>query len=148
MTRSSIFTLCAVLAAGCARDASTANRGVEGPANKTTTGTAKTIVLVHGAFADGSSWDRVVPILEGNGYNVVAVHQPLTSLADARHAQTGFEALDGSMARCLADPAPQFRKVIDPYQVRPVRPDRSRPVGGTVRQKPGARSSQAEPGGA
>ena len=45
--------------------------------------TAKpTIVLVHGAFADGSSWARVIPILEDNGYAVIAVQNPLTSLAD------------------------------------------------------------------
>jgi pimeloyl-ACP methyl ester carboxylesterase len=43
---------------------------------------ARTIVLVHGAFADGSSWDKVVPILQAGGYNVVAVHEPLSSLAD------------------------------------------------------------------
>lgn len=41
-----------------------------------------TIVLVHGAFADGSSWVKVIPILERDGYNVIAVQNPLTSLAD------------------------------------------------------------------
>ena len=41
-----------------------------------------TIVLVHGAFADGSSWARVIPLLEGDGYAVIAVQNPLTSLAD------------------------------------------------------------------
>jgi pimeloyl-ACP methyl ester carboxylesterase len=40
------------------------------------------IVLVHGAWADGSSWDSVVPILAKKGYQVVAVHLPLTSTAD------------------------------------------------------------------
>jgi len=40
------------------------------------------IVLVHGAFADGSSWDRVVPLLQAQGYRVVAVHEPLTSLSE------------------------------------------------------------------
>jgi pimeloyl-ACP methyl ester carboxylesterase len=42
----------------------------------------KNIVLVHGAFADGSSWAKVIPILEAEGYHVVAVQNPLTSLAD------------------------------------------------------------------
>jgi pimeloyl-ACP methyl ester carboxylesterase len=42
----------------------------------------KTIVLVHGAFADGSSWDKVFPLLAAKGYNVVAVHEPFTSFAD------------------------------------------------------------------
>jgi pimeloyl-ACP methyl ester carboxylesterase len=41
-----------------------------------------TVVLVHGAFADGSSWSRVIPILESEGYTVIAVQNPLTSLAD------------------------------------------------------------------
>lgn len=44
--------------------------------------TVKTIVLVHGAFADGSSWSKVIPLLEAKGFNVIAVQNPLTSLAD------------------------------------------------------------------
>src|SRR5580704_6771486 len=42
----------------------------------------KNIVLVHGAFADGSSWSKVIPLLVAKGYNVIAVQNPLTSLAD------------------------------------------------------------------
>jgi len=42
----------------------------------------KNIVLVHGAFADGSSWSKVIPLLQGQGYNVIAVQNPLSSLAD------------------------------------------------------------------
>ena len=42
----------------------------------------RSIVLVHGAFADGSCWDRVVPLLERTGVKVVSVHAPLTSLSD------------------------------------------------------------------
>ncbi|WER47493.1 alpha/beta hydrolase [Cupriavidus sp. WKF15] len=46
-------------------------------------GTAKTtVVLVHGAFADGSGWGKVIPLLQSSGLNVVAVQNPLTSLAD------------------------------------------------------------------
>jgi pimeloyl-ACP methyl ester carboxylesterase len=40
------------------------------------------IVLVHGAWADGSSWSKVIPLLQAKGYNVVAVQIPLTSLED------------------------------------------------------------------
>jgi pimeloyl-ACP methyl ester carboxylesterase len=40
------------------------------------------IVLVHGAFVDGSSWQRVIPILQRDGYVVTAVQNPLTSLPD------------------------------------------------------------------
>lgn len=41
-----------------------------------------TIVLVHGAYADGSSWSKVIPMLQAKGYTVVSVQNPLTSLAD------------------------------------------------------------------
>jgi len=41
-----------------------------------------TIVLVHGAFADGSSWDKVIPLLQAKCLKVVSVQNPLTSLAD------------------------------------------------------------------
>ncbi|MFT0169961.1 alpha/beta fold hydrolase [Paraburkholderia mimosarum] len=40
------------------------------------------VVLVHGAFADGSSWNRVIPLLEARGLHVVAVQNPLSALAD------------------------------------------------------------------
>src|SRR5688572_25130097 len=40
------------------------------------------IVLVHGAFADGTGWRHVIPLLEKDGYAVTAVQNPLTSLAD------------------------------------------------------------------
>jgi pimeloyl-ACP methyl ester carboxylesterase len=43
---------------------------------------AKTVVLVHGAFADGSSWNAVVPLLQAKGLKVIVVQNPLTSLAD------------------------------------------------------------------
>jgi pimeloyl-ACP methyl ester carboxylesterase len=41
-----------------------------------------TIVLVHGAWADGTSWQHVIPLLERDGYTVVAVQNPLSSVAD------------------------------------------------------------------
>lgn len=40
------------------------------------------IVLVHGAWADGSIWSRVIPLLLDLDHNVTAVQIPLTSLAD------------------------------------------------------------------
>jgi pimeloyl-ACP methyl ester carboxylesterase len=43
---------------------------------------AKNVILVHGAWADGSSWSKVVPLLNAKGYRVTAVQLPLTSLAD------------------------------------------------------------------
>jgi pimeloyl-ACP methyl ester carboxylesterase len=41
-----------------------------------------TIVLVHGAFADGSAWRDVVPLLQRAGYKVIAVQNPLAMLAE------------------------------------------------------------------
>lgn len=43
---------------------------------------ATTVVLVHGAFADGSSWNKVIPYLQAKNLKVVSVQNPLTSLAD------------------------------------------------------------------
>src|ERR1700692_2209937 len=40
------------------------------------------IVLVHGAWADGSSWGKVIPFLQQKGFNVTAAQIPLTSLVD------------------------------------------------------------------
>ena len=40
------------------------------------------VVLIHGAFADGSSWSAVVEALQSKGYDVTAPQFPLTSLAD------------------------------------------------------------------
>jgi len=44
---------------------------------------ARNVVLVHGAWADGSSWAEVVPLLQAAGLNVTAVQNPLTSLEDS-----------------------------------------------------------------
>ena len=55
--------------------------------------TVKNIVLVHGAFADGTSWAKVIPILESRGFHVVAVQNPLTSLADDVNATRRIIAL-------------------------------------------------------
>jgi pimeloyl-ACP methyl ester carboxylesterase len=44
---------------------------------------ARNIVLVHGLFADGSSWSEVIPRLQAAGLNVTAVQNPLTTLPEA-----------------------------------------------------------------
>ncbi|WP_298255622.1 alpha/beta hydrolase [Bradyrhizobium sp.] len=51
------------------------------------------VVMAHGAWADGSSWARVIAAMKSEGINVVAAPLPLTSLAD------DVAALDRSMAR-------------------------------------------------
>ncbi len=56
----------------------------------------KNIVLVHGAFADGSSWSKVIPLLQPKGYHVTSVAIPLTSFADDVAAtQRAIAAEDG-----------------------------------------------------
>jgi pimeloyl-ACP methyl ester carboxylesterase len=55
--------------------------GSNPPAQAAGTG-VKNIVLVHGAWADGSSWAKVIPLLQAKGYTVTAVQNPLTSLDD------------------------------------------------------------------
>jgi pimeloyl-ACP methyl ester carboxylesterase len=42
----------------------------------------KSIVLVHGGFADGSGWESVYKILKAEGYNVAIVQNPTISLSD------------------------------------------------------------------
>ena len=55
-----------------------------------------TIVLVHGAFADASSWDPVVDRLLDAGHPVVAVANPLRGLAsDAAYVSDHLRAIDG-----------------------------------------------------
>lgn len=52
------------------------------PATSATPGKHPTIVLVHGAFVDGSGWAGVYNILRKDGYEVVVVQNPTTSLED------------------------------------------------------------------
>src|SRR5712672_3870702 len=44
---------------------------------------ARNVVLIHGAWADGSSWAEVIPRLQAAGLKVTAVQNPLTSLEDS-----------------------------------------------------------------
>lgn len=43
----------------------------------------KNVVLVHGLFADGSSWSEVIPLLQERGLDVTSVQNPLTTLEEA-----------------------------------------------------------------
>ncbi len=54
-------------------------KGLQGMA---TNATNVNIVLVHGAWADASSWGGVIPILQKAGHRVIAVELPEHSLAD------------------------------------------------------------------
>jgi pimeloyl-ACP methyl ester carboxylesterase len=71
---SALFALAALLIAGGAAGPSTAASKDAQP--------KPTIVLVHGAWADASSWNDVTKKLQGDGYSVIAPANPLRSLSD------------------------------------------------------------------
>jgi len=76
MTRASRLVMCFLgFVATAALAAAPAEQGAAPPAKPT-------IILVHGAFEDGSAWQRVIIGLQREQYNVVAAQLPLTSLAD------------------------------------------------------------------
>jgi pimeloyl-ACP methyl ester carboxylesterase len=57
---------------------------------------APTIVLVHGAFAESASWDRVIRHLEDAGHDVIAAANPLRGLtADAQSVTDLVSTIDG-----------------------------------------------------
>jgi len=70
--RTSMCASLAVIAACVAMD----------PVQAQTPVRVKNVVLVHGLYADGSSWAQVIPLLQKAGLNVTAVQNPTTSLAD------------------------------------------------------------------
>ena len=90
MVKSSIVSAsAAIIAAG-----SVTGRASAQPS--TNTSVAKNVVLVHGAFADGSGWRGVYDELTRRGYRVTIVQNPLTSLADDVAAtQRALDRQDG-----------------------------------------------------
>ena len=54
-----------------------------------TTNTKPTVVLVHGAWADGSSWMKLIALLQARGVATMAAPIPLTSLSDDAGRSTG-----------------------------------------------------------
>jgi pimeloyl-ACP methyl ester carboxylesterase len=77
------LALTALGAPGCAADAADAAEGTTAAAELRSDGAlARDVLLVHGAFADGSSWAKVTGRLQEDGYTVRAVQLRLQSLAD------------------------------------------------------------------
>ena len=58
------------------------SQGGQGEQRMTMNATNMNIILVHGLWVDGSSWSKVIPILQNAGHKVIAVQLPLHSLAD------------------------------------------------------------------
>lgn len=85
--RSILLSFAALATLAAASCAGTGTSGAQPPAiaaktAKATPAAVKNVVLVHGAFADGSGWRGVYNELTGRGYRVSIVQNPLTSLAD------------------------------------------------------------------
>jgi pimeloyl-ACP methyl ester carboxylesterase len=56
----------------------------------------KNVVLVHGAFADGSGWEPIALALKKDGYKVSVVQHPETSYADdQKYTKAAIDAMDG-----------------------------------------------------
>ena len=71
----------AALSGGGVALASTSTGATHAQAAKSSAAAKPTIVLVHGAFADSSSWSSEIATLQGQGYPVVAVANPLRDVA-------------------------------------------------------------------
>src|ERR1700733_8126395 len=82
-----VAVLAAALAGGTLESASAQSASKAG---------IKNVVLVHGAFADGSGWDAVAKILEKDGYRVSVPQPPETSYADdQKYTKAAIDAMDG-----------------------------------------------------
>jgi pimeloyl-ACP methyl ester carboxylesterase len=58
--------------------------------------TVRNVVLIHGLYADGSSWSKCIPLLQAAGLNVTAVQNPLTTFEDdVASAQRALALQDG-----------------------------------------------------
>jgi pimeloyl-ACP methyl ester carboxylesterase len=118
------------------------------------------VVIVHGAFADGSDWAKVVALLQAKGVNVIAVQNPLTSLADdvsatkrAIDAQPGKVVLVGhSWGGTVITEAGNNDKVAALVYVSAFAPDAGQPtftaeMGKNYPKAPGLDTLVADPAG-
>ena len=122
------------------------------------TGAAKNVVLVHGAFADDSSWSKIVPLLKAKGFRVTTAGNPLTSFADdvaatkrAIAEQDGPTVLVGhSYGGVVITEAGNDPKVVSLVYVAAFAPDAGQSIGDISQAfaKPaGADQLQPQPGG-
>jgi Predicted hydrolases or acyltransferases (alpha/beta hydrolase superfamily) len=96
-----------------------------------------TIVLVHGAFGDASSWRPVYDLLDGDGYTVIAAANPLRGVAsDASHLEAIIDRIDGpvvlvghSYAGMVITVAGASDKVVGLVYVAALVPDEGESVG-------------------
>jgi pimeloyl-ACP methyl ester carboxylesterase len=109
-------------------------------------GKAAHVIFVHGAWADGSSWSKVIALLQAKGINAVAVQLPLTTLAGdvaavkrAIALQNGPVVLAGhSYGGAVITEAGNDPKVIGLVYVAAFAPDSGESVGSTGKAYPPA----------
>src|SRR3989441_9357514 len=105
---------------------------------------AKTVVLVHGGFVDGSGWEGVYNILRKDGYNVAIVQNPTISLADdvavtkrVIDAQTGPVVLVGhSYGGAVITEAGNDPKVAGLVYITAFAPDKGESVNSLIKDPP------------
>lgn len=112
------------------------------------------IVLVHGAFADGTGWQHVIPLLERHRYTVTAVQNPLTSVADdiattrrAIDAQPGSvvvvgHSYGGLVITGAASGSPKVKALV---YVSAFAPDSAEPIGPLLEKYPAPSSAALRP---
>jgi pimeloyl-ACP methyl ester carboxylesterase len=113
----------------------------------------KTVLLIHGAWADGSSWSKVIPLLEAKGLHVVAVQIPLTSFSDDVSATQRAIALeDGpvllvghSYGGAVITEAGNDPKVAGLVYVSAVAPDKGESAFGLITSVPTPVGSELRP---
>ena len=104
----------------------------------------KNVVLVHGAWADGSSWAKVIPLLEAKGLHVTAIQNPLNSFDDdVAAAQRAINAQDGptllvghSYGGAIITEAGNNPKVAALVYVAAFGPDKGETLGTTAKDFP------------
>jgi pimeloyl-ACP methyl ester carboxylesterase len=102
------------------------------------------VVLVHGAWADGSSWSKLLPLLRAKGLHAVAVQNPLSSIADdvastnrLINAQDGPVLLVGhSYGGAVITEAGNNPKVAGMVYVAAFAPEEGETLGGMAAQYP------------
>src|SRR5438132_5834431 len=105
---------------------------------------AKTVVLVHGGFVDGSGWEGVYDILRRDGYTVAVVQNPTISLADdvavtkrVIDAQTGPVVLVGhSYGGAVITEAGNDPKVAGLVYITAFAPDKGESVNSLIKDPP------------
>jgi pimeloyl-ACP methyl ester carboxylesterase len=113
----------------------------------------KTIILIHGAWADGSSWSKVIPLLETKGLHVVAVQIPLTSFAEDISATERAIALEDrpvslvghSYGGAVITEAGNDPKVAGLVYVSAVAPDKRQSAFGLITSVPTPVGSELRP---